>query len=55
MMTIVRLVSLLGRVFHSKHTLLDRQSRSLYAVLEMKFSEDAFEMILYRVLRNVQS
>ena len=47
--------SLFGRVFHGKYALLDRQSRGLYTVLEMKFSEDTFEMILYGVLRNVQS
>ncbi len=53
-MTIVGLIDRYsGRVFHGKYALLDSQSRSLYAVLEMKFSEDAFEMILDRVLRNV--
>jgi len=33
----------LGRVFHGKYALLDRQSGSLYAVLQMKFGEDFLE------------
>ena len=44
---------LLVRSFRGNHALLDRQSGGLHAVLEMKFRENIFEMVFYRVLGDI--